>query len=282
MLKKVLMAGVLCAMGFVALLPVANAQLPYVYSAAGVLGLNNTGVEAQGSTDTNYTFSNSLGFSGFTNFTNPYVTELVNGSGNTIFPGNAWLPDNNTSKWISPQANYSPAGYDPSGFYLFQTTFNNPNFSNSYNITGNWATDNLGVGIYLNGQLVSGTSMLPASYNNQSLAPTNDSLPSSSDIQSWFDSLTSSQQLNYFQTPTSFSIPSTTGFIKGGNTLDFLVYNAIGSSYNPAGLNVNFAVTSNSALPVPEPIFFQLGTLLLCAGGLALFRRAHAGKGVPA
>ncbi len=259
MLKKVLMAGALCALALAAVVHPAMATNTNV---AGMLGLNNTGEtysnssytpDIQGNQDKNYTLQ-TLDTSSWTwqLVTNPYVTELSQGQ----FPSTYWTASVNDAQWISPQSNYTQNNSDAAGFYLYTTQFTPT--AGTYQITGNWATDNYGVGVYLDGALITNSAM-NGSYTTLSIK---DLISSDfTKIQSWADG----------QKPQDFSKTFTYSFDASGNNphdLAFLVYNASGSGGNPTGVIANF-----SAQPIPEPEFFQLGTLLACGGFLGLFRK---------
>jgi hypothetical protein len=88
----------------------------------------------------------------------PMVPATVHDS--TIFPivAGPWLANSALSKWIAPQFNTVgsqgegvDAGAGP-GVYVYRTTFNLTGFDlSTVRITGGWATDNLGVNIFVNG-----------------------------------------------------------------------------------------------------------------------------------
>jgi hypothetical protein len=133
---------------------------------------------------------------------NPDGASLIPGivHDSTVFPivAGPWLANNAVSKWISPQFNSSgsaglniDAGAGP-GVYVYRTTFNLTGFDlSTVRITGNWATDNLGVEVRVNGTIVAG--------------------------------LTNSAQ---FVTFTPFQITSSNAaFVTGSNTLEFRVQN---------------------------------------------------------
>lgn len=136
----------------------------------------------------------------------------------TYVAGNGvWLANNTTSKWISPDPTNggSLSNVDPNpGFYIYSTTFN---FDGTGSISGRFATDNNGVYMYLDGNLLSG---IP--YNN-----------------------------NAFTSWTSFSTPYGT-LTPGPHTLELLVWNSAQSSGNPTGLRVEAVAQT----PEPASLMF--------------------------
>jgi len=141
--------------------------------------------------------------------------------------GNAswsWMPDSATSRWIgaAQAGNETWIPGDACGFYDYQTSFtmaNNVNLS-TFSLSGQWATDNTGLDILVNGKLYAG----------------NRGTQNSTEMTGW----------------TQFTL--TTGFVHGKNTLDFVVENGLnpGESVNvgnatnpiidggPTGLRVEF------------------------------------------
>jgi hypothetical protein len=106
----------------------------------------------------------------------PHYTITVNPDGppapakvhdSTIFPivTGPWLANSALSKWIAPQVNTVAsqgeavdAGAGP-GVYVYRTTFHLTGYDlSTVRITGGWATDNLGVNIYVNGQPTGNTN----------------------------------------------------------------------------------------------------------------------------
>ncbi len=164
---------------------------------------------AAGAQDTNYTI----------------VSGPLTGAVDVAHPGffalnGAWVANTATAKWIAPASivptNPGAIGTAPAGDYVYKTTFDLSGLiASTANITGKWASDNTGLGIYLNGNLVSGTGGGTG---------------------------------NHFGAFRNFSV--TSGFIDGLNTLEFHVRNASGGSGNPTGLIVDM---SGTAQPVPEP-----------------------------
>jgi hypothetical protein len=199
-------------------------------------GLYNTGVDGSGvslpsgSVDPHWTITLSAD-SGF-----PGPDALVlNDSG---FPIPPWLANDETSKWIAPRADQSSGNLE--GNYNYRTTFNAAGFdAASIRVIGEWATDNSGTDIVVNG--------------------------------------TSTGQRNdgQFVVWTPFQINS--GFVAGVNTLDFKVNNAP-SGVNPTGFRVRnlralgvrvqpptvaiSAPTNGASLPA-------CGTVTLCADARA-------------
>jgi hypothetical protein len=114
------------------------------------------------------------------------------------FPIPPWLANDEVSKWISPQASQGTGNLE--GDYIYRTTFSVDGFNaTTVRVTGEWATDNGGLDILVNG--------------------------------------VSSGQRNdgQFVTWTAFTL--TTGFVPGVNTLDFKVNNAP-PGVNPTGFRV--------------------------------------------
>jgi len=106
------------------------------------------------------------------------------------YPFGPWIANNYGSpgsRWIGPDQ----SSFGPAGNYVYRTTFFIPNIANlsTANITGDWATDDPGTDIRING-------------------------------------ISTGQTSNFFTTLQPFSINS--GFQFGLNTLDFYVTNAGG------------------------------------------------------
>ncbi len=159
-------------------------------------GLFNTGVDASGvslpsgSVDPHWTIAASIDPA----FPGPDAL-VLNDIG---FPIPPWLANDEISKWIAPRADQS--GGNLEGDYVYRTTFNLSGFDPaSVVITGEWATDNFGTDILINGT---------------STGQRNDS---------------------QFVTWTPFRI--TSGIVRGLNTLEFKVNNAP-TGVNPTGFRV--------------------------------------------
>jgi hypothetical protein len=177
-------------------------------AVADPIGVFNTGVNssggllAAGDADPHYTITSS-----------PSGPSSALVMGSTGFPiGCCWFPNPATSQWISPN---STGASSPVGSYTYTTTFDLTGLSPSTAIlTGQWATDNNGVMIVLNGNVMSFTTPVVG-----------------------------------FTQFFPFTISS--GFVSGVNTLQFVVVNAdCGGCANPTGLHVQI---SGTATPVPEP-----------------------------
>jgi len=125
----------------------------------------------------------------------PDTTKVLTSAGG--FPIPPWLGDTTTSRWLVPGTS-DDDGNAPLGNYTFQTTFTLPAFS-SASITGQWALDNSGISIAINGTPIPGTSV-----------PESRPGPGGTTI---FP----------FQEFTPFSV--TSGFQTGLNTLAFTVFN---------------------------------------------------------
>jgi hypothetical protein len=156
------------------------------------------------------------------------LTEAPAGSGfvphthidvSTLYPiaTEEWMANSATSTWISAQADQSAFPNDVGqGNYAFRTTFDLNGFDPaSAQISGQWAVDDLGLDILINGASTGFTH-------------------------------------NHTLTFGSFSI--TAGFVAGLNTLDFLVRNEpFGGDINPMGLRVELSGTADP-VPVPETL----------------------------
>jgi hypothetical protein len=116
----------------------------------------------------------------------------------TVFPivAGPWIATNDLSKWIGPQFDPNGAGGD----YVYRTTFDLTGYDpTSALVQGNWATDNIGPDLRLNG--------------------VSSGLQNNTQFTGW----------------TPFVI--TNGFTAGTNILEFVVNNA-GTTANPTGLRV--------------------------------------------
>jgi hypothetical protein len=105
----------------------------------------------------------------------------------TTYPFPPWLPNNSGSRWIGPAAD----SYGPAGPWIYRTTFTVPANAilSTVSVGGDWATDDPGTDIRINGASTGQTSAS-------------------------------------FTSLTPFSISS--GFVFGNNTLDFYITNAGG------------------------------------------------------
>ena len=130
-----------------------------------------------------------------------------------------WLSDGPNSEWIAPQADQSGTTYangtyggNYPGAYTYETAFDLTGYDPSTVIlVGQWACDNGGTNIVLNG-VSSGFA-------------TADTL----------GNLNAAGAFSYF---TPFILGSTNGLAAGKNTLEFEMYNS-GTSWNPTGLRVD-------------------------------------------
>lgn len=168
--------------------------------AAPIPGLFNTGVDGDGAlladsgvVDPHYTIIQSpdVGLPG------PDAVTLNSG-----FPVPPWLAEGPDSRWIAPSA---ASGNGNEGQWTYRISFDLTGFDEaSAEITGDWAVDNGGTAILING------------------------------------SDTGNVNTGGFGAFTAFSV--TSGFIAGVNTLDFVVSNAP-TGANPTGLRVEILGT---------------------------------------
>jgi hypothetical protein len=172
----------------------AMAMSPATLCSALPIAIFNTGVD---------TLSNAWGTGGVTDIHYSLLSQPSPGGltaltvTDTAFPfppgGGPWVVNNAGSRWIGPGTPNQPPfdGTGPAGNYIYRTTFNVPANAllSSVSITGDWAVDDNGTDILINGAST-GQSILGYSLN-------------------------------------PFSVNS--GFAFGTNTLDFLVFNGGGS-----------------------------------------------------
>ena len=179
-------------------------------TAAPITTLYNTGVDATGTPlpdstvgDPHYTLT-SVPAPTTNNPTS--TTAILTRTSAGGFPIGPWLGDDKVSTWIGPDNAHDLNG--PTGSYDYQTTFTIPagvNLSLA-SISGQWATDNAGSDILINGTSTGSTA-------------------------------------SGFSAYSPFTISS--GFKVGLNTLDFLVSNAeCNCTDNPTGVRVEFLTTN--------------------------------------
>jgi hypothetical protein len=150
---------------------------------------------------------------------------------NGAFPIGPWFANTATSSWIGSTDALA-------GNYTYTTTFDLTGLvASTAQISGQWAGDNTGVSILLNGQST-GITANAGSVN--------------------------------FGGFTGFSIDNTANFATGLNTLAFTINNAVGPGQNPTGLRVELAGTANAAA-IPEPSDF-IGTAI-AFGSVVLLKR---------
>jgi len=219
------------ALQTLAVLAIASVAVAGSVSAATftLYGTGKSGTLATGATDPNFTLvpSTPLGtVTGGVTTSQGYPNLVVTKPGSPPFP--SWTPDiPGHVEWISPKVTYGGTP-DPTGKYIFQETFDLTGFTPSTAvITGTWADDNYGLGIYLNGvKEVNGVG-----------SPT----------------------VNAYGSPSPFTISS--GFQSGINTLDFVIDNTGGAT----GLYVNVtSATATAVVPEPSTVaVYMVGSLAL-------------------
>jgi hypothetical protein len=166
---------------------------------------------------------------------------VTSGGSTSLYAHPAWFATESTSYGLS-----SWIGSDSvaPGDYTYSTTFDLAGLNaGTASIFGDWAGDNTGVSILLNG---SATGIVA---NAGSVG---------------------------FSGFTAFNIDSTANFVAGINTLSFTINNG-GSSDNPAGLRVAMTGTADAAITeVPEPSDF-VGTAF-AFGSVVLLKRKMSKK----
>lgn len=210
--------------------------LSAVVSSASTVTIYNTGTDSSGTVLNN---GSAVSYYALVLAPSNQGTTLAVYNSSGSYPGNVWAAPNDTSAWIAPASGgaytNSPATYGLPGNYDFQTTFTSAT-AGLITISGQWATDNTGSGISIDGVAA---------------AMTSSELPGATGYNSF----------------TSFNI--TGNVVAGNNTLDFLLANGTTSKNtdgaNPVGLRVQIGTAYVvAALPMP-------GTGPLAAlGGLAI------------
>jgi hypothetical protein len=135
------------------------------------------------------------------------------------FPIGPWIGDSRDSAWITPATDTT----GPDGDYLYDLVFDMTGLDiSTASIFGQWAVDNFGIEILLNG--------VPTGNSNN----------------------------NGFAGYTDFSISAEEGdvFLPGRNTLQFVVNN--GAPPGPTGLRVEFLTATAAAVPEPSVSFLGL------------------------
>ena len=161
----------------------------------------------------------------------------------------AWFANSSSSKWIAPRSDQDTAtnsswGNAP-GDYTYRTTFDLTGFDpTTARVNGEWATDNVGLDILINGTSTGLSDPGPG-----------------------------------YVAFKAFSIDN--GFVTGTNTLDFIVHNVMGSNPNPTGFRAELRV---SAAPLPAAPTLSLPALMLLVVALTLtaaisLRRVVATRG---
>ena len=149
------------------------------------------------------------------------VTSLRVATAANGFPIPPWVGDNATSAWIGPNSGSSLDG--PVGDYTYRTTFTLAGFiASTASIAGQWAVDNTGIDILLNG------------------VSTGISNPDG------------------FSAFKMFSLSS--GFVDGLNTIDFVVNNAGGPT--GLRVDLVGTATASVPVPEPASLIILGGTLL--------------------
>ena len=170
------------------------------------------------------------------------ITSFPAGASNTVatvpngaFPIPPWFENTATSSWIAPNTAQTVS---PAGDYTYSTTFDLTGLvASTAQISGNWAGDNSGVSILLNGSST-GITANAGSVN--------------------------------FSGFTGFSIANTANFVSGVNTLAFTINNFDGPGSNPTGFRAQLMGTAD-ATAVPEPAD-MMGTAI-AFGSVVLLKR---------
>ena len=185
--------------------------------ATPISTLYNTGVGSNGAVLANGTINDPHYI---VTYNNQPITEVVATSAYGWPVGNPWLGNNTLSAWIGPAATSLDG---PIGDYTYRTTFDltGLDFTTAL-ISGQWSTDNAGVGILLNGVATGNIN--------------------SGNFGAW----------------TAFNINS--GFTSGLNTLDFIVNNAGGPTGLRVEMTGSASETVSSNVPEPASLaLFGLG-----------------------
>jgi len=193
----------------------------------------NTGVDNTQTTLTNGAAETHYALMSTPDSSTPGVRVATSANG---FPIPPWLGDNSLSAWIGPNTDSALDG--TAGQYDYQTTFNLTGFdASTAALGGQWAADNAGVGILING-------------------------------------VSAGQTGGSYDAFSSFSVAS--GFISGINTIDFIVRNDGGpTGLRVEGTLTADAAVVPAPAPVPEPMSLAiLGVGLAGAGLVRRFNRS--------
>lgn len=196
--------------------------------ATPIPGLVNTGAGlSDGQADTNYQVISTPAADG----PSSGATAVVGGG----FPFPYWVTPPAGSNWISAYGRNPNLDPSADGTYDYRLSFFLTNSATSLTITGDWATDNYGSAILLNGL--------------------NAGVPAAG-----------------LSTLTPFTITGTAP--AGWNYLDFEVTNYAQDGGNPTGLLVTNLAGTYTPDPVPEPASLGMLAAGLAALGFMRFRRA--------
>ncbi|WP_432377681.1 PEP-CTERM sorting domain-containing protein [Duganella sp. P38] len=137
-MKRIILAGV------IAVAAISSAH------AASITGLNNTGLGASGSGDSNYKLSAASSDTGITS-TVPVITY------DKDWPINPWMANNSTSRWITPTASQGQSlDAWSAGTYTYTLSFNLAGYdASTASFAGRMAADNA-VTVKLNNQIIGG------------------------------------------------------------------------------------------------------------------------------
>jgi len=186
--------------------------------AAPITDLRNTGVDATGT----FLLGASVPDPNYTLVISPVGTALPAVVTPPGYPFPAWVANTSVSQWIGPR---SISANGPGGTYQYDTQFTLPPNAdlNSVLISGQWATDNPGHDILVNGISTGNTNVI---------------------------------QFSAF-TPFSISAPTNGPFFHGINTLSFVLSNVSG----PTGLHVGF-LQGSYAIPEPSGIALMMSGIV--------------------
>lgn len=186
---------------------------------------------------------------------------VVDSNGWPIGTGN-WFTSGygGNAAWIAPQLTYNNYQTDPSGNYVYQTTFViGAGFDPSTVLLyGSISSDNCTSGI-----LVNGTAVVYAGGNSSLMVP-GTCLSQAHNFEIGGTNAT-------WQSPAGAYLATSTVFHPGINTLQFVVNNQVLTTQNPTGLIVWIRGQGMFEAPVPEAS--TAGLLVAGLAAVALLRR---------